>query len=561
MTDTPGDFSHAFGRTEHFAQRVRDNQQNLISELKPHYDFVVCGSGSSGSVVARRLAENLDVSVLLLEAGGGDEAPAVMKADQWPLNLGGERDWNFHSQPSEHVNGRSIPMSMGKVLGGGSSINVMLWARGHRNDWDFFAEETGDPAWNYDSVLEIYRRVEDWHGAPDPGYRATGGPVYVEPAPNPSPIAHAMVKGAQSVGIPTFDNQNGRMMEGPGGAAIVDLRARDGYRQSVFRSYVYPIMNRPNLTVLTGALVTRLTIKGHTATGVEFAHNGALHHIGATTEVVLSLGAIHTPKVLMQSGIGDSEELQRHGIPVVQHLPGVGQNFQDHVGFDCVWEYQQPLPPRNNAVEATYFWTSDSALSSPDLQTCQAEFPKSSSAENTARFSPPQAGWNLFGGLLQPKSRGRVRLSGPGPLDPVEVHANMLSDPDDLKAAVACVELCRAVGNSPALREFTKREVMPGNLKGSELEHFIRDAASSYWHQTCTAKMGQDAMSVVDGRLKVYGIERLRVADGSVMPRITTGNTQAPCVIIGERASDILRSEHYLGADASAPLSAEQRWV
>src|SRR5258707_15559652 len=170
-----------------FVGRVRPNQQKLRSGLKSHYDFIVCGSGSSGSVVARRLAENTDVSVLLLEAGGSDDVPSVTRADEWHLNLGSERDWNFAAQPNPHLNGRAIPYSMGKVLGGGSSINVMAWARGHKNDWDFFAAEGGDKAWSYESVLNIYRRIEDWHGAPDPDYRGTGGPVYVQPPPDPNP--------------------------------------------------------------------------------------------------------------------------------------------------------------------------------------------------------------------------------------------------------------------------------------------------------------------------------------------------------------------------------------
>jgi choline dehydrogenase len=528
-----------------FAEPVHRIQRRLHAELKPQYDFVVCGSGSSGSVVARRLAENPDVNVLLLEAGGDDDVPEVMRAEQWPLNLGSERDWNFAAQPSPHLNGRAIPYSMGKVLGGGSSINVMAWARGHKNDWDYFASEAGDKAWSYESVLDIYRRIEDWHGAPDPDYRGTGGPVYVEPARDPNPIASAALEGARSVGIPTFENQNGRMMEGAGGASIFDVRVRDGYRQSVFRSYVFPYMNRPNLTVLTGALVTRVTFDHTRATGVEFSHDGQIHRVGAGSEVVLSLGAIHTPKVLMQSGIGEQAELQRHGIPVVQHLPGVGQNLQDHPLFACVWQYQQPLAPRNNGAEATFFWKSDPGLDTPDLQIGQGEFPMST-AETAARFDVPEFGWTLACGVVRPKSRGHICLTGPDPTYPVQIQANMLSHPDDLKAAVVGVQLCREVGNSAALRPFTKREAMPGNLKGAELEHFIRDAASTYWHQTCTAKMGKDAMSVVDGQLKVYGVEHLRIADGSIMPRVTTGNTMAPCVIIGERAAQILKAQHTL---------------
>jgi len=521
------------------------NQAKLTSELRPQYDFIVCGSGSSGSVVARRLAENPDVSVLLLEAGGRDDVPSVTAAVQWPANLGSDRDWAFQAQPNPHLNGRSIPMNMGKILGGGSSINVMIWARGHQNDWDYFASEAGDPAWNYESVLNIYRCIEDWHGTPDPKYRGTGGPVFVQPAPDPNPIAPAMVEGASSIGIPTFESNNGRMMEADGGASILDLRVRDGKRQSVFRSYTFPYMDRPNLTVLTHALVSRVTFQGKRATGVECIYNGNTHRISAGHEVVLSLGAIHTPKVLMQSGIGDQAELQRLGIPVVQHLPGVGQNFQDHFGIGCIWEYQQALAPRNNAGEATFFWKSDPRLDTPDIQTCQAEIPLAAK-EMLARYNVPAASWSMFGGIVRPKSRGRIRLTGSSPIDPVQIETNMMSHPDDLKAAKACVQLCREIGNSAALRPFVKREVMPGNLKGAELENFIRDSVITYWHQTCSAKMGRDAMSVVDANLKVYGIENLRIADGSIMPRVATGNTHAPCVIIGERAGEILKADYRL---------------
>src|SRR6266446_1800228 len=528
-----------------FALRVRLNQQKLTSDLKSRYDFIVCGSGSSGSVVARRLAENPDVSVLLLEAGGSDDVPSVTEAARWFENLGTERDWNFVAQPNPHLKGRSIPLNMGKVLGGGSSINVMAWARGHENDWDFFASESGDPAWNYESVLEIYRRMEDWQGAPDPTRRGTGGLVFVQSPPDPNPIAPAMLEAARSIGMPTFDSNNGRLMEGNGGASILDLRVRDEKRLSVFQTYVFPNMDRPNLTVLTHALVTKLTLEGKRATGVEIALEGKIQRITAGLEVVLSLGAMHTPKVLMLSGIGDQAELQRLGIPVAQHLPGVGQNFQDHFGIGCVWEYQQPLAPHNQGGEATFFWKSNPGLDTPDLQTCQGEF-AFCSEEMAAKFNPPAACWTLYGGVVRPKSRGRIRLTGPNPDDGVQIEANTLSHPDDLKAAVACVELCREIGNAAALRLFTRREVMPGNLRGAELEDFIRDAAAPYWHETCTAKMGRDSTSVVDAQLKVYGIEHLRIADGSIMPRVTTGNTMAPCVIIGERAGEILKADHKL---------------
>ena len=528
-----------------FIERVRINQQKLTAELKARYDFIVCGSGSSGSVVARRLAENADVKVLLLEAGGSDDVPSVMDPAQWFQNLGSERDWSFVGEPNPHLNGRSILSNMGKVLGGGSSINTMVWARGHRDDWDFFASESGDMAWNYGAVLNLYRRIEDWQGEPDAEYRGTGGPVLIQPAPDPNPIAPAMVEGARSVGLPSFENQNGRMMEGDGGASIADLNVQDGRRLSIFRAYTFPYMDRPNLTVLTQALVTRVTIEGKKATGVEVLYEGKVHRMNAGREVILSLGALHTPKVLMQSGIGNQDELRYFGIPLVQHLPGVGRNLMNHCGIGCIWEYQHPLPPRNNAAEATFFWKSEPSLVVPDLQTCQVEVPVCS-PESAAQFNPPQSSWTLFGSVARPKSRGQIRLTGPTPLDPIRIEDNMLSHPEDLKAAIACVELCREIGNSAPLRPFARREVMPGNLKGSDLENFVRDELTSYAHQTCTAKMGRDSMSVVDGTLKVYGVDNLRVADGSIVPRVTTGNTMAPCVIIGERAGEMLKLKHKL---------------
>jgi choline dehydrogenase len=529
--------------TVDFIERVRVNQQTLTTQLKPHYDFIVCGSGSAGSVVARRLAENPDVNVLLLEAGGSDDVPSVMEANQWPFNFGSERDWSFAGQPSPHLNGRSIPLHMGNVLGGGSSINAMGWSRGHKNDWNFFASEAGDAAWNYESALKTYLRIEDWHGIPDPKYRGTGGPVFLQPAPDPNPIAPAMVEGARSIGIPTFDNHNGRLMEGEGGASIIELRVRDGRRKSVFRTYTFPYMDRPNLTVLTHALVTRVTFEEKRATGVEITYDGKIRRITAGFEVVLSLGAMHTPKLLMQSGIGDRKELERYGIALVQHLPGVGKNFQDHVMISCVWEYQQPLAPRNNMGEAIFHWKSSPGLDTPDLMVCQAEVPICS-AENAVRFNPPPGSWALLGGVVRPESREQIHLTGPNAHDPILINDNLLSHPDDMKAAIACVELCREIGNSAALRPYTKREVMPGNLKGAELEKFIRDAATTFSHETCTAKMGRDSMSVVDSRLKVYGIDNLRIADGSIMPRVATGQTMGPCIVIGERAGEMLKAAH-----------------
>lgn len=295
--------------------------------LKPRYAVIVRGAGATGPVVAGRLAENPGVRVLLLEAGGSDDLPNVMEASQWPLNLGSERDWAFASEPDPRLGGRCMPFSMGKVLGGGSSINLMVWARGHRTYWDHFASESGEPAWGHEPVLELYRRIEDWHGTGEPNRRGRGGPVFVQPTPDVHPLGTATLDAARAQDIPTYQSPNGRMMESARGAAIADPGSRDGKRLSVFRTYSVPHLQRPNLTVLPHALVTRVIFQGNRAAGVEVVHGGAVHRVAADAEVVLSLGAMHTPKVLMQSGIGDEEELRRVGVPMRAHLPGVGRNF------------------------------------------------------------------------------------------------------------------------------------------------------------------------------------------------------------------------------------------
>lgn len=268
----------------------------------------------SSSVVAGRLAEEMDARVLLLKAGGDDMSPMIMEPGQWPLNLGSSRDWAFAGRPSPQLNGRRLPLDMGKALGGGSSINVMVGARGRKADWDHFAEEAGDPARGHDAVLGYCRRIEDWRGKPDPLRRGSGGPAHVAQPSRPRPLAEATLEAAGLAGVPSFDRANGAMMEGPCGAAIAELRIRGGKRQSVFRSYTYLRMHQPNLTVLTDALVTRVILDGRQAIGVEALVDGRPVRFAADREVVLSLAALHTPNVLMQSGIGPEVELRRHGM-------------------------------------------------------------------------------------------------------------------------------------------------------------------------------------------------------------------------------------------------------
>lgn len=529
-------------RTNNHGSETWVNPADTRGPFRTHFDFIVCGGGSSGSVVAARLAQDSNVQVLLLEAGGDDTAASISNPAQWPLNLGSAHDWAFEGEPSPYLNGRRMPLNMGKVLGGGSSINVMVWARGHKSDWDHFAEESGDSGWGYESVLDYYRRIENWQGEADPLRRGAEGPVYVAQPDNPQPLAKVTVGAAHEMGIQTFESPNGEMMETDGGAAIADLLIRDNKRQSIFRSYTYPSMHQLNLTVLTGAHVTRVIFSGKKAVGVEAVIDGKVLRLGADREVILSLGAVHTPKVLMQSGIGPAKELQHHGIAVVQDLPGVGENHQDHVAFGCTWEYVEPQQVGGGGCEAVLYAKSDANLAAPDMVQCQLEFAVPPPPE--VGLNAPEHGWTMFAGLAQPKSRGRIRLSGPRPEDPVVVAPNSLSEPEDLETAFRTIELCRELGNSDLFRPLVKREVLPLDRSRSSMEEFIRNSAVTYWHQSCTAKMGRDKMSVVDARLRVYGIDNLRIADASIMPKIPIGNLMAPCVVIGERAADMIKADH-----------------
>lgn len=515
---------------------------NNAVQLKDHFDFIVCGAGSAGCALAGRLAENAEVRVLLIEAGGHEDLSEVLEPGQWPLNLDSDRDWSFTAQPNPHLNNRSIPLNMGKVLGGSSSINVMVWARGHQNDWEHFAQEANDEAWGYRSVLDVYRRIENWHGTPDDQRRGAGGPVHVDSARNPQPVATAMLDAAGSLGIPLFDSPNGSMMEGRGGVAINDLIVRQGQRSSMFRSYVLPRLDQPNLTVLIHTQVSKLVVRGTRVIGVEVIQGTRRSQILANHEVILSMGALNTPKVLMQSGIGPETELSPHGISIIQHLPGVGQNHQDHVSFGCIFESHEPVSVGYGGSEATLYWKTDPTLSVPDVFHCQLEFPVAT--PETADLGVPETGWMVFAGLSHPKSRGSLHLTGADVLDPLRIEANMLSHPDDVMNALKTIEIAREIAHAQAYNNLLKREALPGKLGSADMLNYIRNSAVTFWHQACTAKMGNDAMSVVDSRLQVYGMDGLRIADASIMPDIPSGNTMAPCVVIGERAAELIKKDH-----------------
>ncbi|MFF7655646.1 GMC family oxidoreductase [Streptomyces sp. NPDC007983] len=528
---------------------VTVDREVVTAVLRPSYDFIICGGGTSGSVVARRLADDPTVKVLLLEAGGSDRVPSVIDSTLWLSNIGSEREWGYRAQASPHLNGRTPRLPMGKVLGGGSSINASVWAHGHRNDFDSWAEDSGDPGWSYASVLDIYRRIEDWTGSADPR-RGTGGPLRIALPEDPVPLAPKLVEAASALGIPAVSDINGDPMESDGGCGFPNLLVDQGNaRVSMAATYLHPAMGRPNLDIVLCAEVTRLGLSGKRVTSVEFVQRGRLHSVSAGEEVIVSLGAINTPKLLMLSGIGDLAEVSALGIPGVVHLPGVGKNLQDHILLGgCIWEYRVPEAPRSNAAEFAFFAKSDPSLPGPDLMPTLDEFPCASEVTATQYDVPVgvDSAWTLAPGLARPVSRGSVRLADADPLAAPVINANFLSAEEDLKALEYCVALCREIGNSSVVKPLAKREVMPGPLSGNDLRNFVRNAAGSYFHETCTAKMGRDEMSVVDSSLRVYGIDGLRIADGSVMPSITSGNTMAPCVVIAERAAELIKTRHGL---------------
>jgi choline dehydrogenase len=332
------------------------------------------------------------------------------------------------------------------------------------------------------------------------------------------------------------------MMEGPGGAALANLIVKDGQRRNMPLGYLRPVLGQPNLTLLTGAVVQRVEVEGRKAIGVTFEWQGKIHSIRAERETVLSMGAFNTPRTLMLSGIGDEAELKRFGIPVLLHLPGVGSNFQDHsMVATCLWEGPEGLMPGNNKAEATFFWKSDSAASVPDVQPFLIEVPHLT--EKHGGYGVPNA-WSLSPAIIRPRSRGRVRLRSTSPVDDLDLEWNPLGDPEEMRILRFATELCRDIGNSSDMREFAKRELLPGPVYKDDIANFIRNGVTSYAHATCTAKMGRDPMSVVDSALRVHGIDNLRIADGSVMPTITSGNTMAPCVLIGERAAELIISSN-----------------
>lgn len=523
---------------------IRANQNERGKMPLDAYDYIVCGSGSAGCAIVNRLAADPGVSILLVEAGDWDSSPAVADPRVWFTNLGTPRDWGDVAERSAHVNNRAIPEHMGRVVGGGSSINATIWARPFKKDLDHWVSVTGDQDWSYEHALSIYRRVENWRGKPHARYRGQGGPVWCQPAHDPAPIAPAMLAACASLNLPVFDDLNGLREERDTGFALMNQIIKEGRRHSMAQAYLYPVLGQKNVTLLVNTHVDRLRLSGNEVVGVELIRDGKPLRVKANREVILATGAINTPKLLMLSGIGDERELKRHGIKTVMHAPEVGKNFQDHILHGgCLWESNSPGDLRNSGAEACGFMQSSrDRQGPPDLNLVQIELPYASEVVAKA-YSPPANSWALCAGLVQPQSRGHIALRSAKSTDRPVVHANFLSHEDDVKALAVGIEMCREIGNAGPLRQLSKREVAPGNkLTGKAMTDFIRDGATTYFHESGTCRMGKDDRAVVDNKLRVNGIKRLRIADSSIMPRIVSVATMATCVLIGERMAEILKA-------------------
>jgi choline dehydrogenase len=520
---------------------VRANQLARSAKLKAAYDYVVVGTGTAACALVGRLATRKDASILMIEAGDWDTAPSIMNPGVWFTNLGTERDWGDMAIASPSTNNRAIPEHMGRVVGGGSSINATIWARPFKSDLEHWAEVSGDKAWGYESGLGIYRRMENWQGKSDDRYRGKNGPVWCQPAHNPHPLAPAMLEACKSLGYPIFEDQNGKREEGGIGFALMNQIIRDGRRQSMARSYLYPVLSRPNVTVLVNTHVDRLVLKGTKVKGVQVTRAGVQSVMGAKTEVIICSGGINTPKLLMLSGIGDEAQLKQHGIKTVVNSKEVGKNFQDHLLHGgCLFEPKEHIPHRNSAANAAGFLKSQASLASPDVNLVQIEIPYASDVVGK-QYAPPATSWALCAGLVAPKSRGEIKLKSADPKDRPVVDARFLTHADDVKALAFGIEVCRDIGNSAAMKDFVKREVAPGKkLEGKEMEDFVRNGATTYFHQAGTCRMGNDKDAVVDAKLRVNGVQGLRIADSSIMPRIAAVATMASCALIGERMADIL---------------------
>jgi choline dehydrogenase len=523
------------------------------------FDYIIVGAGSAGCVLASRLTEDPACRVLLLEAGGQDDSPSIRIPALYGQLQDSPWDWADRTTPQAYMSGRRIFMPQGRVLGGSSSINYLIYMRGNRADYDQWARE-GNEGWAYEDVLPYFMKAESNQTFSD-RYHGRAGPLTVTSHPFSNPLVERYLAAAQEVGIPFNPDFNGEVQEGCG---PMQATIRNGARCSAADAYLYPALSRPNLTVLTHAHATRLHFSGIRAKGVEYLRFGVVEKAEAACEVILAAGALRSPQLLLLSGIGPKTELERMGIGVCRDLAGVGKNLQDHLHTRVRCEITQPLTfaplpeELKTAALREYEANRSGALASNFLEA--GAFVKSHPEETipglqlfflmTLPPDYPEAGATHRHGITftayinRPLSRGEVTLASADPLDRPIINPNYLSDPDDVRCAVAGVRWNLKILYSKAFDDIRGEEVAPGAHRRSdeEIESFVRRTASTTWHPAGTSKMGHDDMAVVDFRLRVHGVEGLRVVDASIMPTIVSGNTNAPTIMIAEKAADLIRS-------------------
>jgi choline dehydrogenase len=525
------------------------------------FDYIIVGAGSAGCVLAHRLSENPHTRVLLIEAGGKDNKLHIhIPAGMLKAVTTEEIHWPYQSEPEPRLNHRRFMQQRGKVLGGSSSINSMAYMRGNAMDYDNWVH-MGAEGWSYAEVLPYFRKSETFDGGSD-SYRGDTGPLGVRRATFPGPLFETFIEAGLEAGYPRSADLNGYQQEGFGPA---DATIRNGRRSSTARAYLQPVLQRPNLEVRTNAFVNRIAIENGRARGIVIESAGGSHEVIAEREVILCAGAINSPQLLMLSGIGPGAQLQEHGIGVKRELPGVGANLMDHLCVNLQWECTQPvsmLPytrfPRRWLAglqwllfktgaaatthgEAAGFLRSRPGIQWPDVQI--HFYPVCALDDLT--IAPVAHGFLGRLGPLRPRSRGRIELGSSDPHQAPKIHFNYLAFDEDWEDMRTSVALTREIFRQPAFDAYRGQEIVPGENANTveSIDTFIRETAGSNYHVCGTCKMGIDDMAVVDPACRVHGIQGLRVVDASVMPQITSGNTNGPTIMIGEKAADHIKGK------------------